>query len=154
MRDRPGLPEKEKQSVLRNKFSLLSILLSAAFLNSGPVMAGNAPSFTVHFSECTEFAGWGPISLAAAQPLVPAGYVIAGAASGQAAIVVRATSCESASMDQWPAQPTVLSQIGINVVAPDATGDINNYTLIYLTNNRMLAEYFQVAGLPAILMPT
>jgi hypothetical protein len=110
-------------------------------------------SFKVQFVGCTEFVGWGPVSLAAAQPLVPAGYVIAGAADGQAAIVVRATSCEAVRVDQSPAQPTELSQIGINLVAPDNTGDINNYTLIYVTNNRALAERFQAAGLPAIFDP-
>jgi hypothetical protein len=32
-------------------------------------------SFKVQFAGCTEFVGWGPVSLTAAQPLVPAGYV-------------------------------------------------------------------------------
>jgi len=77
--------------------------------------------------------------------------VIAGAATGQASIVVRATSCESVAVGQSPGQPTAVSQIGINLVPPDGTGDINNYTLIYVTNNPVLAEYFQVAGLPASL---
>jgi hypothetical protein len=84
---------------------------------------------------------------------VPAGYVITGAAKGQAAIVVRATSCQGVSVGRSPAQPTELSQIGINLVAPDGTGDINNYTVIYVTNNLALAEYFQIAGLPAIFDP-
>ena len=110
-------------------------------------------SFTAHFSGCTEFVGWGPVSLTEAQPLVPAGYVIAGAAKGQAAIVVRATSCQGVAVGQSSAQPTELSQIGINLVPPDGTGDINNYTVIYVTNNRTLAEHFQTAGLPAVLDP-
>jgi hypothetical protein len=79
--------------------------------------------------------------------------MIAGATSGQAAIVVRATSCEGVGVDQEPAQPTQLSQIGINLVPPDATGDINNYTVIYVTNNEVLAHSFQVAGLPAVFDP-
>jgi hypothetical protein len=91
--------------------------------------------------------------LAEAQLLVPAGYVIAGAAMGQAAIVVRATSCQGVAIGQSAAQPTELSQIGINLVAPDGTGDINNYTVIYVTNNRVLAEHFQTAGLPAVFDP-
>jgi hypothetical protein len=84
---------------------------------------------------------------------VPAGYVIAGAANGQAAIVVRATSCQGVAVGQSPTQPTELSQIGINLVAPDGTGDINNYTVIYVTNNRALAEQFQTFGLPAVFDP-
>jgi hypothetical protein len=51
------------------------------------------------------------------------------------------------------ARPTELSQIGINLVAPDGTGDINNYTVIYVTNNQALAEHFQIAGLPAVFDP-
>ena len=39
------------------------------------------------------------------------------------------------------------------MVAPDGTGDINNYTVIYVTNNLALAEYFQIAGLPAVFDP-
>jgi hypothetical protein len=122
-------------------------------LQVGGVRSAETRSFTVHFSGCTEFVGWGPISLAEAQPLVPAGYLIAGAAKGQAAIVVRATSCQGVTLGQSSAQPTELSQIGINLVAPDGTGDINNYTVIYVTNNRALAEHFQNAGLPAVFDP-
>jgi hypothetical protein len=79
--------------------------------------------------------------------------VIAGAAMGQAAIVVRATSCQGVAIGQSAAQPTEISQIGINLVAPDGTGDINNYTVIYVTNNQALAEYFQAVGLPAVFDP-
>jgi hypothetical protein len=50
--------------------------------------------------------------------------------------------------------PTVISQIGIEIVAPDGTGDINNDTLVYLTNNAQLAFAFNVGGLPAIFDPT
>ena len=56
-------------------------------------------------------------------------------------------------IDRSPAQPTDLSQIGINLVTPDGTGDINNYTVIYLTNNEDLARRFQIAGLPAVFDP-
>ena len=129
------------------------IILLALCLLGGPVWSADIRSFTVHFAGCTEFAGWGPVSLAKAQPLVPPGYVIAGAATGQAAIVVRATSCDGVSIGRSPAQPTMLSQIGINLVAPDGTGNINNYTVIYVTNNHAVAAYFQVAGLPAIFDP-
>jgi len=69
---------------------------------------------------------------------------------GQAAIVVRATRCLGVAVGQSPAQPTELSQIGPNLVAPDGTGDINNYTVIYVLTNQALAEHFQTAGLPAV----
>jgi hypothetical protein len=131
----------------------LRALVLALCLCGAQLASADTRSFKVQFAGCSEFVGWGPVSLAAAQPLVPAGYVIAGAADGQAAIVVRATSCEAVSVDQSPPQPTELSQIGINIVAPDETGDINNYTVIYVTNNEALAKRFQIAGLPAVCDP-
>jgi hypothetical protein len=132
---------------------LFSAVLLAVCLRGGAVASADDLSFSVHFAGCTEFAGWGPVSLAKAQPLVPAGYAIAGAATGQAAIVVRATSCESVAIGQSPGRPTEVSQIGINLVPPDGTGDINNYILVYVTNNELLAEYFQFAGLPTVFDP-
>jgi hypothetical protein len=104
--------------------------------------------FAVDFTNCSEFAGEGPVSLGVATPLVPTEYRIA-AVNGMANLVVRATSCEKATVDGHFGQPTVLSQIGINIVSPDGTGDINNYTLIYVSNNVALVAAFDEAGLPA-----
>jgi hypothetical protein len=141
------------QRLKRIKNDLLGKILFLLLITVAYDASAETGSFTVHFAGCTEFAGWGPVSLAEAQPLVPAGYVIAGAAMGQAAIAVRATSCQGVAIGQSAAQPTELSQIGINLVAPDGTGDINNYTVIYVTNNQAPAEYFQAVGLPAVLDP-
>ena len=38
-------------------------------------------------------------------------------------------------------------------MAPDGTGDINNYTVIYVTSNQAVAEHFQTAGLAAVFDP-
>jgi hypothetical protein len=138
---------------MQGKKTALPIMIISLYLYGAPLASADTGSFKVHFSGCTEFVGWGAISLAAARPLVPVGYMIAGAINGQAAIVVRATSCEGVGVDQEPAEPTELSQIDINLVPPDATGDINNYTVIYVTNNEVLAHSFQVAGLPAVFDP-
>lgn len=138
---------------MRVSKTLLPVMVLVHFLCGAQLASADTRSFKVQFAGCSEFVGWGPVSLAAAQPLVPAGYVIAGAADGQAAIVVRATSCEAVGVDQSQAQPTELSQIGINLVPPDGTGDINNYTVIYVTNNQSLAKRFQIAGLPAVFDP-
>ena len=69
--------------------TLLSVMVLAHCLCEAQLASADPRSFKVQFAGCTEFVGWGPVSLAAAQPLVPAGYVIAGAVSGQAAIVAR-----------------------------------------------------------------
>jgi hypothetical protein len=143
-----GLIYNKSQKTGLIKRTYLGVTLFFFCLSVTTAAVAETGSFTVHFAGCTEFAGWGPVSLAEAQPLVPAGYVIAGAAMGQAAIVVRATSCLGVAVGQSPAQPTELSQIGINLVAPDGTGDINNYTVIYVTNNQALAEHFRLPAFP------
>jgi hypothetical protein len=109
--------------------------------------------FTVDFRDCTEFVGWGPVPLAHAQPLVPAGFQATVNTDGSAGIVVRTTTCAGARVEGSPAQPTIVSQIGINLIAPDGTGDINNYTVIYVTNNAGLVARSERAGLPAVFDP-
>jgi hypothetical protein len=109
--------------------------------------------FSVDFSQCTEFAGVGPVGFARASSLVQPAFTTLPVGS-TAAIVVRATSCASAQVNGGAGVPTIISQIGIEIVAPDGTGDINNYTLIYATDNAQLALAFRLAGLPAIFDPT
>ena len=80
-------------------------LVLAAVLVHGPLAAppisADTRSRKVQVAGCAEFGRLGTSFLGcAAQPFVPAGYVIAGATNGQAAIVVRATSCEGVSVDQ------------------------------------------------------
>ncbi|MBB6145882.1 hypothetical protein HNQ77_003852 [Silvibacterium bohemicum] len=123
------------------------LIVFAAFTMTAS--AQTRTDFTVDFTNCSEFAGEGPISLAAAAPLVPKGFAVAGAESGAANIVIRATNCASVKVNSRNPQPTTISQIGINIVPPDGTGDINNYTLVYVSDNPYLIEAFLAAGLPA-----
>ncbi|HKE28039.1 MAG TPA: hypothetical protein VKB88_37055 [Bryobacteraceae bacterium] len=109
--------------------------------------------FTVDFSQCTEFAGVGPVNFAKAAALVPQAFTTL-AVSGTGAIVVRATSCAGASVNGGRSVATTISQIGVEIVPPDGTGDINNYTLIYVSNNAELVLAFNLAGVPALYDPT
>ena len=124
----------------------IALCLSAAH-------AGN-PGVKVAFSNCTEFAGEGYVPLAQAQNLVPAGYVITATSPGQAPIVVRMTNCAGVQVNRSPAEPTIISQIGINVVSPDGTGTINNYLLIYVTNNPALVEALGSSGYRRTMIQT
>jgi hypothetical protein len=92
--------------------------------------------FSVDFFACTEFVGVGPVDFARASTLVPSSFTIltVGAA---AALVVRATNCASATANNARGEPTIVSQIGIEIVPSDKTGDINNYTLLYVTITRI-----------------
>jgi hypothetical protein len=130
---------------LRRALPVISVIASLTF----SAAAQSRNDFSVDFTNCSEFAGEGPVSLAAAKPLVPEEFTINGASSGTANIVVRATSCASITVNGRDPRPTSLSQIGINIVPPDGTGDINNYTLLYVSNNPILVEHFLAAGLPA-----
>jgi hypothetical protein len=111
-------------------------------------------SFKVGFSNCEEFIGEGPVAMELAQRFVPPGYIIAATPPGHAPIVVQMTRCEAVKVDGTRAVPTTISQIGVNIASPDGTGTINNYTLIYVTNNPFLAEALDRVGVPASYDPT
>ncbi len=71
-----------------------------------------------------------------------------GAGTGTATLVVRAAECASVRVDNDRPEPGILTQIGVSVVSPDGSGDINNYTVAYVTNSRRLAQRLARAGLP------
>ena len=52
-----------------------------------------------------------------------------------------------------PSIPTIISQIGVEIVPPDGTGDINNYTVIYVSNNVELILALNLTGVPALYDP-
>lgn len=134
--------------IFRFAFALAPALVLAA-----PAAEASQKSFKVSFMNCTEFAGEGYVPLAIAQKLVPAGYTITNASAGQAPMVVRMTNCDSVQVNGSRSQPTTIAQIGINIVSPDGTGDINNYMALYVSNNPQLVASFQGAGVPASLDP-
>ncbi|MGA2651257.1 MAG: hypothetical protein ABSF28_12070 [Terracidiphilus sp.] len=133
------------------RIALIAALLAFAVEVTPANAAGRG--FTADFTNCSEFAGWGPVAnTPLATALVPANFTTL-LESGQATIVIRASSCEGVSVNGSKPVPTTLSHIGIGVVSPDGSGTINNYTLVYLTNNLQLAQSFQWAGMPAIFDP-
>ena len=54
-------------------------------------------------------------------------------------------------MDGKKSEPGTVAQIGISLVGPDSTADINNYTLWYTTDNALLHAKLTAAGVDAIL---
>lgn len=125
---------------------LLAFILCAGF-----VLAADNRGFPVQFQNCVEFVGTGPVSLAKAQALVPAPFVVAADTNGDATIVARAARCASVKVDGFEAVPGIVSHIGIIVVSPDGTGDINNYTVAYATDSDRLAQRLERAGIPALV---
>jgi len=141
---------------LVQKASLASLGLS--FLFAPPMIYADESNrgFTVDFSQCTEAVGVGPVSLAKASALVPAPFVVLPIttllpAATTAAIVVRAVNCSAVQVNGGARVPTNVAHIGVEIVPPDGTGDINNYTLIYVSDNPDLVQAFNHAGVPALL---
>ena len=119
------------------KSTIICAALAAVFVHVATGEEESGPrGFIVDFFACTEFAGVGPVDFARASTLVPPGFTTLNVGAA-AAIVVRATSCASAAVDKARGAPTIVSQIGIEIVPPDKTGDINNYTLLYVTITRI-----------------
>ena len=129
----------------------LSLVLCAATALS----AGDNPNrnFTTVFSGCREYVAFGPISAAKAHAALPAGFTPVPFGS-DAALALRASSCDGVSVAGSPFRPGIVAHYGINIVSPDATGDINNYTLYYATNIETLADQLKKTGLPVIYNPS
>jgi hypothetical protein len=144
-------------NMLAKRLCAFAVLALAATVMATPPASAQAGldtrGFSVDFSQCTEFAGVGPADFAKASSLVQPTFTTLPVGS-TAAIVVRATRCAGAQVSGGPGVPTIISQIGIEVVPPDGTGDINNYTLIYVTDNAQLALAFRFVGLPVIFDPS
>jgi hypothetical protein len=138
------------------KGHLASLGMVFALVSLARADEGNR-GLSVDFTQCTEAVGVGPVSLAKASALVPPVFTTLPIATANApttaAIVVRATSCGGVRVDSGASLPTNISQVGVEVVSPDGTGDINNYTLVYLSNNPELVKRFNHAGVPALLDP-
>jgi hypothetical protein len=107
----------------------------------------------VAFADCTEYAGFVPVPLANASALVPAGFSVAAAAPGTANAIVRVAQCSSVVVAGAPTGAGTVAQLGVNVVSPDGTGDINNYTVWYDTDGLLLAQGLRKAGVDAAFDP-
>jgi hypothetical protein len=135
----------------------LNAVLTVALAATAAWAESPHTAFSVDFANCTEFAGVGPVTFAKAASLVPSLFTTfptstSGPATG--GIVVRATSCAGVKINGGFSVPTAISQIGVEIVSPDGTGTINNYTVIYESNNLELVEAFNLAGVPAVYAPS
>jgi hypothetical protein len=105
----------------------------------------------VDFANCTEYAGFVPVPIANAAPFVPAGFALAPGAPGEANAIVRVAQCASVVVEGKATGPGTVAQLGVNIVPPDGTGDINNYTVWYDTDGVELAAALRQAGIAAAL---
>jgi hypothetical protein len=103
----------------------------------------------VTLAACVESIGVGLAPTANVRALVPARFVLAGDGQPVTPVVVRTSRCDGISVDGGEPEGGVIVQIGAILVPPDFTGDINNYTLDYITTNGALAERLSELGLGA-----
>src|SRR5262249_5494568 len=105
--------------------------------------------FEVQFSDCIETIGVGLVTTDLARALVPPDFILVGEGTPVTPMVVRTSRCSGIAVDGHKPNPGVVVQIGLVIIPPDFTGDINNYTLWYFTSDATLAERLQKLGLDA-----
>jgi hypothetical protein len=114
-----------------------------------------APSgLGVEFTGCVESIGVGLIPTERARALVPPEFLLAGEGGPVTPIVVRTARCDGIAVDGGQASAGTIVQIGVVIVPPDFTGDINNYTLWYYTSNLELAVRLERVGVRAQYAPS
>jgi hypothetical protein len=143
------------------KYSIGLLLLGVACGDAGtgvdladPIQrepaAVSQKDFDVLFTDCTVFAGLARVSMAGARALVPAEYTLFDD-GGSARMVVRVARCAETVVDGHEQSDTIVSHIGIGLVGPDTTVNLNNYTLWYATNSALLHARLTAAGVNADL---
>jgi hypothetical protein len=120
--------------------------------------SGLKPPMQVDFAGCDEIAGIGLVPAANARAVVPARLTPAPGSTTQGIIVVRVARCSAArcsavTVDGSGPEAGVVAQIGISLVPPDGTGDIDNFTFIYHTDNKKLAQQLNTYGVRSKHVP-
>ena len=103
--------------------------------------------FDASFADCVESIGVVLASTEEVSAHVPPPFVPVGIWTPVTPLVVRTADCANISVDGKRGGSGSVVQIGAVIVPPDGTGDINNYTLRYYSDNRKLADALGRAGL-------
>jgi hypothetical protein len=122
--------------------------VAVSILLAGSARAAQPSGFTVDFTDCIESIGVTLVATEAARPVVPPGFVLAGEGGPVTPAVVRTARC-GISVDGSRPRSGAIVQIGLVLVPPDFTGDINSYTVEYYTSDAKLAERLRHAGVAA-----
>lgn len=103
----------------------------------------------VDFIDCVESIGVGLVPTALAQELTPPGFILVGGLDPVTPLVVRTAHCDKIKIKNKTSRDKTVVQIGAVIVPPDGTGDINNFTYWYFTDDDRLADKLQDAGVEA-----
>jgi len=144
-----------------NKQKALVMLLVAALLTvvtprvqAASVSMDHPADFPVEFTDCVESIGVTLVSTERARAYVPAQFILAGEGQPVTPLVVRTARCRGIAVNGYMPKAGEIVQIGLVIVPPDFTGDINNYTLWYYTSDAKLATQLRDAGVAAQHVPT
>jgi len=138
--------------------TVIFILATCGFVvaNSPPPTVNTNTSglqdFSVDFSDCVESIGVGLVSTDGARQYVPPEFILVGEGQPVTPLVVRTARC-GISVDGRGGGVGHIVQIGAVIVPPDFTGDINNYTMFYYTDDLRLALRLNLAGVSAQFDP-
>lgn len=108
----------------------------------------DAKGFSVEFTHVVESIGVDLVPTELAQLLVPDDFILAGDGGPVTPIVVRTAHADISINGGRPRRGTIV-QIGLVIVPPDFSGDINNYLLDYYTTDARLAHHLNKLGVNA-----
>ena len=94
------------------------------------------------------------VSTDLARAYLPAQFILVGEGQPVTPLVVRTASCRGISVNGREPKAGEIVQIGLVIVPPDGTGDINNYTLWYYSSDAELATQLRRAGVSVQHLPT
>ena len=132
-------------------FVLCSVILSES-VSAGDFFA-DLTRFQAKLTTVQESIGVGLSPTNNVKELVPERFLLVGDSDPVTPIVVRTARCEI-SVDGQRSRLGTIVQVGAIIVPPDGTGDINNFTLFYYTDDLRLAIRLLLAGVNAQYSPT
>jgi hypothetical protein len=120
-------------------------------LSTNPTKKKPKKSLEVNFGGCTEFAGLTFVPTENVADLVPPQFELLHLTTdAEAVVVVRVADCSSVQVKSGKGKRGTVAQVGVSMIGPDATSDINNYTLWYATDNKELAHELSKLGVDAV----
>jgi hypothetical protein len=111
------------------------------------------PAFQVRFTNCVESIGVGLAPTDGVLETLPPEFTPVGIGEPVTPVVVRTSRC-AISVQGFKKRTGNIVQIGAIIIPPDGTGDINNYTLYYYTDDIVMWLYLNVVGVDAQYVPT
>jgi hypothetical protein len=127
---------------------------SGATENAAPAFDSRLdPAFDLEFNDCHDMASITPVPVANVRSLVPSHYQLTNESTGTALLVVRITTCKDIVVAGVDVAAGTVAQVGAEIVSPDGTGDINNYSFYYASSSLLIAAHLDAIGFGSEFVP-